>query len=115
MEGAPVDPPNGGSAGAFEAQLGGAFQPLFDARAGHDVLAVAEAQPRTECAMLVPEGVELCVEPADVVADGRVVLGGEPMPQLRPLFTQRLDLLVDRIEGSHIRRNDGFECRIPQE
>ena len=43
--------------------LGGPFEALFDARAGDDVLAVAEADAGPQGAVLVPEGVELPVQP----------------------------------------------------
>jgi hypothetical protein len=81
--------------------LGGALEPLFDAGAGHDVLAIAEAQPGAESAVLVPERVELLVQRADVLPDGGVVLGGEPMPELSPFLAQDFDLLMDALEGSH--------------
>ena len=45
--------------------------------------------------MLVPEAVELRVEPADVFLDLGVVLGGEAVPELGPLLAQALDLRMD--------------------
>ena len=79
---------------------GGAFEALFDARAGDDRRAVAEAHPGPEGSMVVPEVVELRVEPADLLLDLGVVLGGEAMPELGPLLTQALDLRVDFARGS---------------
>ena len=60
---------------------GGAFEPLFDARAGNDLLAVAEEERGADCAVLVPQLLELGVERADLLANVGVVLRGESMPR----------------------------------
>src|SRR5579864_1510576 len=84
---------------AQTAVLGGSFEALFDPRAGDDRVAIAEAQPGPECAVLVPEVVELRVQSVDGFLGFRVELRREPMPKLGALLAQALDLCVDGSEG----------------
>src|SRR5207249_612182 len=96
-------PPAGDRQAPMHTCLGRALEPLFDAGAGDDRVAVAESHAGAERTVLVPERVQLCIQPANLFTDRRVVLGGEPVPELGALLAQDLDLLVDRIEGSHVR------------
>ena len=76
-------------------ELGGSLEPLFDPGSRDDLLAVAEAKPGSEGAVLVPEPVELRVKSVNVFLDLGVVLCGEAVPKLGTLLTQALDLRVD--------------------
>jgi len=80
---------------------GCALEPLFDSGAGYDRIAIAKPQPGSEGSMLVPQAIQSRVDLADVGPYLRVMPVGEPMPELRPLLAQALDLLVDILDGSH--------------
>jgi len=82
---------------------GSSFEALFDAGAGDDRCAVAEAHTGPKGSMIVPEMVELRVEAADLLPDLGVVLGGEAVPELRSILAQALDLRVDFRERRHTR------------
>jgi hypothetical protein len=75
-----------------------ALEALFGAGAGDDVLAVAPAELRAEAAVFVPELLEAFVEPADLLADGRVVPLRKALPQLDPLLAQLVDLVMDLVQ-----------------
>ena len=75
--------------------LGGSFEPLFDPRAGDDLVAIAEAQPGPEGAVLVPEAAEFRVQTMDGFLGLGIELCGKPMPELGALFAQALDFRVD--------------------
>src|SRR5437660_1049506 len=96
-EGRPVDPRSRDrQAGWCTARaLSRPLEPLFDPCAGDDRVAIAEAHPGAERAVLVPKSAELCIEPADLFLDLRVVLRREAMPEFGTLLTEALDLRVD--------------------
>src|SRR5262249_18363318 len=97
-------------------RLGRPLQPLLHPRAGDEGVAIAEAHAGPEGTMLVPELVELPVEPTDVVADGGVVLGGQPVPELGSLLAEPLDLRMDcRQRRCHTPYNVVLARGIPQE
>ena len=93
---------------------GCALEPLFDARARDDLLAIAEAEGGAHGAVLVPQPVELRVDRLDLCTNVRVVLGGESMPELSPLLAQMLDLLVDLFACSHAVHNARHSPNIPE-
>ena len=84
-----------------EGDYGRALEPLFDPRAGDDLVPVAEAHPGAQGAVLVPKPVELRVKAVDVSHDGRVVLSGELLVQANALRAEAIDLLVYLLERSH--------------
>ncbi len=98
---APVNPEKGGQGRACRRESGRALEPLFDPRAGNDLVPVAEAHPGAQGAVLVPKPVELRVEAVDVSHDGRVVLSGELLVQANALRAEAIDLLVYLLERSH--------------
>jgi hypothetical protein len=65
--------------------------------------------------VVVPEPVELVVQPVDLVLHLGIELGGEAVPELCPLFAQALDLGVDLSEGVHALLNVVPRRSIPQE
>ena len=82
--------------------LGRALQPLLDPGTGDDLRAVAEAQLRSDGSVVIPEAIQLRVEAADLLPDLRVVLGGEPMPELATLLAQALDLRMNFRGSCHV-------------
>src|SRR4051812_14249849 len=71
------------------------LEPLFDARPGDDVVAVAEAEGRLQRTLLVPEMVETGAQTLQLSGGGWVVPLGEDVPQLRSPLAFLLDLLMD--------------------
>src|SRR5207302_9855301 len=84
--------------------LRGPLEPLFDARPGDDVLAVAEAEGRLQRSLLVPQVVKALAQRLELGGDLRVVTPGELVPELRPPLAQSFDVFVDLGEG-HARSN----------
>ncbi len=78
------------------------FDSFFGAGAAKDLLTVAEADRRSHGTLLVPETLDLALEPVQLVGDGRVVPFGELVPQLGPPVTDLLDLLAYLFENFHI-------------
>src|SRR5437763_1457938 len=100
---APVNPKKGsqGRAVGGKSALRRALQPLFDPRAGHDVVPVAEAHLGPQGAVLVPKPVELRVQPVDVGHDACVVFSGEALVQVGALVAQTVYVLMDLLGSSH--------------
>jgi hypothetical protein len=94
---------------------GGSFEPLFDPGPGDDRAAVAEPDAGAKGTVVIPEGVELRVERANLLANLGVVLSGKRVPELGTILAQALDLIVDLAEGCHVRSNAGLVRFIPQE
>ena len=85
------------------------------AGARDDRLAIAEAKPRPQSTLLVPERVELGVQPLQLGSQGRVVAVGEIVPEVGALLTRPLDLVVDLVQGTdgHARENAASSADIP--
>ena len=75
--------------------LGGALEPLFDARPGDDRRSIAESEPRPQGAVFVPKSVELSVESLELAGEIGIVGFGEPMPNPRSSFARLVDSVVD--------------------
>src|SRR5438477_10750482 len=93
--------------------LRGPLEPLFDARPGDDVLAVAEAEGRLQRSLLVPQVVEALAQRLELGGDLRIVTPGELVPELCPPLAQSFDVFVDLGEG-HVRSNDVSTSFIPE-
>src|SRR6266536_648080 len=76
-------------------RLGGALEPLFDARSRHDVVAIAEAERCFQRPLLVPEVVELVAQILELGGGLRVVTLRQDVPQLRSPLARFFDLLVN--------------------
>src|SRR5512133_1493676 len=65
--------------------------------------------------MLVPQPVELCVEPLELGPELRIMTFGEPVPDLRPRFARPVDSLVDLGEDwiRHACDNAALASEIP--
>src|SRR4051812_33777580 len=92
--------------------LSGPLEPLFDAGAGHDVLAVTEPEDRLGVPLLVPEGLELLAQTLELGGDGRVMTLRKGVPQLGPPLARLLDCLMNVSQG-HVRSNARLRVVIP--
>ena len=93
--------------------LGCALQALFGSCAPHDLVPLAEADPRALRPMLVPELLQALVDLLDLVSHGLASPPGEQIPQLGALLAQGRDLGVNVGNRSHARQNARPRVGIP--
>jgi hypothetical protein len=92
--------------------LGGAFETLFDPCSGDDVIAIAEAELRSQRALFVPEAVEALAQTFELLGRCWVVTLGKDPPQLRPPLAGLLDFSVN-LGHCHVSKNDPQARLIP--
>ena len=92
---------------------GSAGEPLFVAGPLDDLVAVAEAGTRLQCALFVPEPSETILERMQLVGELLVVSFGKKMPELGAALGRALDLGVDLFESSHASLNALARINIP--
>jgi hypothetical protein len=94
-------------------ESGGAVEALFGAGALDDLVALAEAQPRTRGALLVPEARDPGFELRVLSGERGIVALGEGMEELGAAFRQPLDLEPDVFNSGHVCINDVPTSAIP--
>ena len=87
----------------------GALEALFQAGAGDDSGAVAEAKGRADLALLVPEARDLLVELLEFGGHFGVAAIREAVPEPDAAFAQPLDLVSDVMKSAHDRDKRGRE------
>ena len=86
--------------------LGGPVDPLFEARAADDLVAVPEAEADPGFAVLVPEPSDPLVELLQLGGEDDVPSRGETVQESGAVLARALDLLTDFVECSHIWENE---------
>jgi hypothetical protein len=81
--------------------LGSPVDPLFEARAADNLVAIAEAGVGTRLAMELPERGDSIVELAELGGEDDVVSGGQTVQEIGALLACPLDLATDFGKCSH--------------
>jgi hypothetical protein len=81
--------------------LGSPVDPLFEARATDNLVAIAEAGVGTRLAMELPERGDSIVELAELGGEDDVVSGGQTVQEIGALLAGPLDLGTDFGKCSH--------------